>query len=313
MEQGKFARGGWLYWRGLAALIALIVASGFIVSGCGGADAKENGEITLTVASRGYAEEKVLREIYAQSLEAAGFEVKRRSTGGLPPEEMEKGLIAGYPDHLDTALTERTSLELEDAPVSAKVAYQEVKRQAGETGFVAFPPASLDRANVIGVRKETAEESGLEALADLKGPSARMRALVAGVSCPNWLCLVSFERAYGITFEGFSAVDDVGSLYKALRSGKTDAIVLTNTDGRLASEKRWLVLLEDEQHRMAAGNVFWMTNEDAIDEAGPDYEEAIVDAQDELTLDVIRELTAQVELEGKSPVKVVAVYLKSAG
>ena len=122
----------------MAILLAFV--PGAVAAGCGGAGERDNSDVTITVTSRGYPEKKVLREIYAHALEVAGFKVTRHDDPGLlPPEELEEGQVSGYPDHLETALTEVTPIKLEDVPSSPEAAYREAKRKFGEKGLVPFP------------------------------------------------------------------------------------------------------------------------------------------------------------------------------
>jgi osmoprotectant transport system substrate-binding protein len=283
------------------------------MAGCGGG-AKGNSDVTIVVTSRGYTEEKLLREIYAHALEAVGYEVWRRDDPRmLPPEELEKGRISGYPDHLETALTEVTPTKLEDVPGSPAAAYREAKRRFGAKGLVPFPPLSFGRASAVAVSRKAAEEHDLETLSDLKGPSHQM-GVVDGeyfCYCHGPVCLDSLEREYGIVFKAFSVAEPQRRLYKALGEGETDAAVVLTTEGRLARRHTRFALLEDDHHRLPASNALWLTSQKVIDEAGPDYETAILAAQKGLTLEVMRELNAAIELEGKTPGEVAAEYLES--
>jgi glycine betaine/choline ABC-type transport system substrate-binding protein len=128
-------------------------------------------------------------------------------------------------------------------------------------------------------------------------------------------CVGGLERRYGIVFEGYSQTKPYAPsrpLYKALKKGDANAVMLVVTDGRLLG-KNWLALLEDDENRLPAANAFWMTRQDVIDEAGPDYEKAILAAQKGLTVEVMRKLNAKVELEEEAPSKVAAEYLRSIG
>ncbi len=266
--------------------------------------------MTITVASRGYEEEEILREIYAGSLEAAGFEVERRRGPGVPSEELEKGLISGYPEHLDSALIEIGSMDPEAVPGQVKAAYRATKRQLGPNGLIALPPSSFARSKVIGISEKTADEGNVKTLSDLERLASEMNA--AGGEyfcyCHGRACLSGLEQA-GVVFEGFSLMEPAARLRRELRKGGTDAAVFFATDGRLAREADWLVLLEDTEHRLPAANAFWLTTQEVIDEAGPDYEKAILEAQKGLTLEIMRGLDAKVELEDMEPAEVAAQYL----
>ncbi len=302
-----------LGYRQTAAILMTLVL-GCVVAGCGAVGAKENSEVTITVTSRGYPEEEVLREIYAHALEAAGFKVARRDAPRLaPPEELAKGEVSGYPDHLDAALVEEASIDHEDVPPRANAAFREAKRRLKEKGLVPLPPTSFGRSSVVAILKKTAKEHHIETLFDLKKLPPDASAVEGEYFCYCYgvECLSSLERSYGVGFEAASRVKPPQRLYRELRVGKADAAIVVITEGRLAHKKNWLVLLEDDQHRLPAANAFWLTSQDVIDEAGPDYEKAIVGAQKGLTLKVMRELDAKVELEGKPPTKVAAEYVAS--
>lgn len=303
-----------LDWKRVAVAGLSVFVLGCVAAGCGGSGAKENSEVTITVASRGYPEEEVLREIYAHALEAAGFEVARRfKRGFLPLGKLRLDQVSGYPEHLDSALFE-ASVEPEDAPAQAKAAYKEVQEQFEENDFVPFPPTAFGRPKVIAIAMKTAEERGIETLADLKKSSHQMSVAVNERSLNCYApvgCLGDFQSKYGIEFGTYSVIESTPRLYKALRAGRTGAALLYATDGHLAVGKDWLVLLEDDDHRLAAANAFWLTSQDVVEEAGPDYEKAILKAQKGLTLEIMRKLNAKVELDGEPPGKVAAEYLKS--
>ena len=290
--------------------ILLAIALSCVGAGCG-ANSKQNGDVTLTVVSRDTAEEVILAQIYAQALEAAGYKVKRdfRLPPGFPPFAREGLQISGYPEHLNIALKDVLESK-EDVPGDPTKAYELVKEGLEERGLTAFPSAPFARSKAVGVLRKTAEERGLKTLSDLKGQAEEMT-FKAGESCHIYFdCLGGLESVYGISFETFSAIEPA-LRYKVLETGEADASILLTTEGRLAGPKSKFVILEDDKHWLPAGNALWVTTKDVVDEAGPDYEKAIVNAQKGLTLKVMQELDAKVKLEGKPPAKVAAEYLKS--
>ncbi len=297
--------------------ILLVLVVGCAVAGCGGsAGAKEHSEVTITVGSLGYPEDELLREIYAHALESAGFQVRRSDlAGGLLLSGLEQGRVSGYPEHLDMAFAEATSTEPWEAPASTKAAYRETKERLGQKGLLPFPPTSFRRASAIVMPRKTAEEQGIQSLSDLKGPSGGMNVMARELYCyARVRCLGGFESGYGVDFAGYSGVslqEPSSVLYKALRSGEADAVVVVDTEGRLARKKNWFVVLEDDRQRLPATNALWMTSQEVVDEAGPDYEKTILAAQKGLTVKVMRDLNAKVELEGRSPGDVATEYLKS--
>lgn len=296
------------------AMMALALVVG--LTGCGGAGAAEDDDVTIVVTSRGYPEEELLREIYAHALETVGFRVRRHDDPHLlVSEELERGLVSGYPDHMETALTELTPLGLADVPGSARAAYREARRRLESKGLVPFPPTSFARSSAVAVSRRTAAEHDLRSLSDLREPSHGMRVIEGEYFCycHGPPCLASLERVYGFGFGGFDTVEPPARLYRALRSGAADAGVVLSTEGQLARHHRRLVLLEDKQQRLPASNALWVTSRRAIDQAGPEYERTIMAAQKSLSLRTMRRLNAEVELEGRKPGEVAAEYLKSIG
>ena len=73
------------------------------------------------------------------------------------------------------------------------------------------------------------------------------------------------------------------------------------------------MILEDDKEVFPAGNVLFVTTDEVAEEAGPDYEETIVQVQEGLTLEVMQELDARVELEKQTAKEAAAAYLKEAG
>ena len=71
--------------------------------------------------------------------------------------------------------------------------------------------------------------------------------------------------------------------------GKTDAQLSANPDK--------YVLLQDDKHIFPAGNVIWVTDQSTVQKAGPDYMATIVKVQKGLTLPVIQELNARVDVD----------------
>jgi glycine betaine/choline ABC-type transport system substrate-binding protein len=255
----------------------------------------------------------VIGEIYAQALETTGYQFKRRHRlpPGLPPFE-QKGLnLSGYPEHLNIALKDIVKLK-GPVPGSAQKAYALTRKGVEEMGLTAFPPTAFSRSKAVGLLRETAKELHLRTLSDLKERAGELR-VEAGDFCRFLLdCLTGLERFYGITFESFSSIEP-RQRYEVLENGAADVSILLSTEGRLAGKKGEFVILEDDKHRLPAGNVFWLTRTEIVEEAGPAYEEAIVEAQKGLTLKVMQRLDAEVNLERKPPAKVAARYLKSIG
>jgi osmoprotectant transport system substrate-binding protein len=316
----------------LAMLAALALAIG--VSACGSSSdssdstASESGEggaaivsnpdnakVSLTIGSKNFPEQEILGEIYTQALSAAGYKAKSDLSLGsetVAHKAVQSGAISGYPEYASTALTSFFGLEPEDVPSDANGAYEKAKAEFEKEGLTAFPPTPFASANAVGTLKKTAEKYGLENVSDLEGVSEEL-SLYGSPECRQRIdCLAGLEELYGLKFKSFHPVD-ISLRYTVLEKGQADLSILFTTDPQLSAEKDKFVILEDDKHVFPAGNIIFVTTPKVVAKAGPDYEKTIVEVQKGLTLPVMQELDARVELEKQTPKEAAAAYLKSAG
>jgi osmoprotectant transport system substrate-binding protein len=303
-------------WARPAAVISLTLIL-CLLAACGrDSDGSDNSKVTLTIGSDFTTEQIILGNIYAQALQAAGYQVETDfALGGTdyPREVLVRGQIAGYPENTNTALEMLFGVAPADIPSDPEEAYEMAKAEFEKEGLTAFPPTPFSLANAVGTLKKTADERGLETTSDLAGQAEEMT-LKGPVACkgrPD--CLGGLETEYGITFKSFSPIpesEDSDVSYEALENGETDAAMVLTTDGELSSDEGRFVILEDDEHVFPAGNVIFVTSPTVVEEAGPDFEETIVAAQEGLTAPVMQELNAKYEA-GQDLEKIAIEYLKS--
>ena len=275
----------------------------------------ENGKTSLTIGSKNFPEQEILGEIYAQALAAAGYKVKTDLNLGsetVALRSVKSGQISGYPEYASTALTSFFGLEPEEVPADANEAWEKANAEFEKEGLTAFPPTPFASANAVGTLKKTAEKYGLENVSDLEGVSEKL-SLYGSPECRQRIdCLAGLEKLYGLKFKSFHPVD-IGLRYTVLEKGQADLSILFTTDPQLSAESDKFVILEDDKHVFPAGNVIFVTKKSTAEKAGPDYEKTIDQVQEGLTLEVMQELDARVELEKQTPKEAAAAYLKSAG
>jgi glycine betaine/choline ABC-type transport system substrate-binding protein len=275
----------------------------------------KNAKVSLTIGSKNFPEQEILGEIYAQALKAAGYKVKSDLSLGsetVAHQAVKSGTVSGYPEYASTALTSFFGVEPEEVPPGATAAYEKAKAEFEKEGLTAFPPTPFASANAVGTTKKFAEEEGLKTVSDLEGKSENMT-LYGSPECRQRIdCLAGLEKYYGLKFKSFHPVD-IEFRYKVLEKGQANLSILFTTDPQLAAEKNKFVILEDDKHVFPAGNVIFVSKKSTVEKAGPDYEKTIVAVQKGLTLEVMQELDARVELEKQTPKEAAAAYLKSAG
>jgi glycine betaine/choline ABC-type transport system substrate-binding protein len=312
-----------------AVVAALVLALG--VAACGGGDDDNdtgtsggnsanliksnpaNNGIQLTVGSKNFTEEYILGNIYAQALQAAGYDVKTNLNLGsevIAYKALQDGEISGYPEYTSTLL--QSIFSKDTVPADAQQAYQQAQQELQGKGETAFPPTPFADANALGMLKTKADELGVTKISDLQGKSQDLT-LYGSPECRERAdCLVGLQDTYGLQFASFNPVD-IGLRYTVLDKGQADASIVFTSDAQLAANPDKYVLLQDDKGIFPSGNVIWITDQSTVQKAGPDYMKTIVDVQKGLTLPVMQELNARVDIDKQDPADVATQYLKEDG
>jgi glycine betaine/choline ABC-type transport system substrate-binding protein len=314
----------------IAAIAALVIALG--VAACGGDDDDDNGNgggdsanliqsnsanngVQLTVGSKNFTEALILGEIYAQALQAAGYDVQTNLNLGsevIAYRALQDGEISGYPEYTSTLLTSIFGKEANQVPADAQQAYQQAQQELQPNGETAFAPTPFADANALGMLKTKADELGVTTISDLQGKSQDLN-LYGSPECRQRVdCLVGLQDVYGLQFKSFNPVD-IGLRYTVLDKGQADASILFTSDAQLSANPDKYVLLEDDMGIFPAGNVIWVTDQATVDRAGPDYMATIVKVQAGLTLPVMQELNARVDIDKQEAGAVATQYLQEEG
>jgi glycine betaine/choline ABC-type transport system substrate-binding protein len=312
-----------------ALLAALVLALG--VAACGGGDNNNdtgtsggnsanliksnpaNNGIQLTVGSKNFTEEYILGNIYAQALQAAGYDVKTNLNLGsevIAYKALQDGDISGYPEYTSTLL--QSIFGQDTVPADAQAAYAQAKQKLEPKGETAFPPTPFADANALGMLKSKADELGVTNISDLQG-KAQDLTLYGSPECRERQdCLLGLQNVYGLQFKSFNPVD-IGLRYTVLDKGQADASIVFTSDAQLSANPDKYVLLQDDKGIFPSGNVIWVTDQSTVQKAGPDYMATIVKVQQGLTLPVMQELNARVDIDKQDPADVATQYLKEDG
>lgn len=319
--------------RGAFALFAMLVAA-IALAACGSSDDTatddetsadtsgnliqenpENNGVKLTIGSKNFTEQFILGEIYAQALTAAGYDVSTDLNLGseqVALKALENGDISGYPEYTSTALTSFFNTAPEDVPSDAQEAVEQTQDQFADKGLVAFAPTPFADANAVGTLTSTADDLGIETISDLQGKSQDL-VLAGSPECRQRIdCLAGLEQYYDLQFKKFTPID-IGLRYEVLDKGDADLSILFTSDAQLYVDSDKYTLLEDDKGVLPAGNVIFISDENVVSEAGPDYQETIEKVQEGLTLEAMQELNARVDIDKQKPEDVAAEYLQESG
>ena len=273
----------------------------------------DNAKTSLTIGSKSFTEQRVLGEIYAQGLAAAGYTTK--TDLNLADEQsamsaLEGGQISAYPEYTGTALLVFFKKDAADLPKDPQAAYEEVKTGFEGKGITAFPPTPFTSSNEVAVTKETADKYSLKNISDLS-EVAKDLTLYGTPECRQRMdCLLGLQEIYGLDFKKFTPVAG-DQRHEVLQSGRADVSIVYTTDPQI--KRNGEVLLEDDKGMFPPYNPTLLMKSETAEAAGPDLAKTIDLIQKPLTDDAMQELDARVDLDKKDPAAVAKEYLQETG
>jgi osmoprotectant transport system substrate-binding protein len=289
-----------------STVLAGAIAGLLLLSACGGSDPLAPGgdapapSDTIRITSADFPENRLLAEIYAQTLESRGVTVERDFGVGAR-EFYFRGLTEGswdlVPDYTGVLLQYINKDATETAPDEV---YDALKTQV-PAPLQVLERSSAENKDAIVVTAETAQKYG-RSLADYGSVCGQ---LVFG-GPPEFETrpdgLPGIAKTYGCTFQAFRPLDTGGPVtVAALADGTVQAANLFTTDPTI--EERGFVALDDPQNNFAAQNVVPLINSE---KATPEVTEALNAVSAKLTTEGLIALNRQLNAPDKPDVETVA-------
>jgi osmoprotectant transport system substrate-binding protein len=274
----------------------------------------DNQATTVTVGSKNFTEQKVLGEVFAQGLEAAGFTVEKQLNLGDEKTAfaaLRSGEIDAYPEYTGTALLSFFQVKADQIPKDPQVAFEQVRDNLAERNVTALPPTPFTSSNEVGVTKETAEQNSLQTISDLSEVDQEFN-LYGSPECRQRTdCLLGLQQVYGLKFQKFTPVD-IALRHEVLTKGQADVSIVFTTDPQIKREG--FVLLEDDKKMFPPYNsTLLVRNQIAEGDTGQNMQDVVEQVQEGLTAEVMQELNARVDLDKKTPEQVAGEYLRESG
>lgn len=271
-----------------------------------------NAGKTFTVGSKNFAEQYILGEIYAQALEAAGFDVKKQLDLGseqVAYKALKTGRIDAYPEYTGTALTSFYKVKIEDIPRDPQESFDQLVEAAQKDDVTTLPQTPFQNTYKIASTKATADELGNpKTLSELAEKAGSKMSLSAFPECRQRTdCLVGLQQTYDWHPKFISSQ----GRYADLDKGQADFTTGFSTDGELALDK--YVTYEDDKQLFPPYYVTFMVGGEGIDKLGDGGREVIASVQEPLTEEVMQELNSRVTIDKQKPEQVAAAYLREAG
>ncbi len=270
------------------------------------------GRPPVTIGDENTPEQFLLGQLYYQALKAQGFTVTLNQSIG-PPEviqqAMANGQLAMYPEYLDT--WDSTVAGIQRPFKSRRDAYVAGQHYALGQGLALLNPTPFSDTNAIAVAFDYAVENNVQSISDLISVAPQMTLGGPPQFQQSPTGLPALEQMYGVTPAAFKPLELGAPQYQALDNGTVQAAVVSTTDPQLLSGG--YPLLADPQDMFGWGNVVPVVSVRVLDAEGPAFEAAINRVSALLTLPMMRELNAAVELDGQDPAVVATQFLQYAG
>jgi glycine betaine/choline ABC-type transport system substrate-binding protein len=332
--------------RALAALLALLALT-FVVAACGSDDSGSsssgssssssssggssssssssdsapgtlikkdpaNASKTITIGSKNFAEQYILGEIYAQALQAAGFNVKKQLDLGAEQvafKALRSGKIDAYPEYTGTALTSFYKVKVDDVPRDPTESFDLLKKDLAKDKITPYPQTPFQNTYKVTSTKAEAQKFGnpktLSELAQKAGSKVRLSGFPECRQRTD--CLLGLNQKYDWHPKFVSSQGQ----YSDLDAKQADFTMGFSTDGALSTDKYYTY--EDDKSLFPPYYVTLMTRDEAVQKLGDSGAQVIAAIQKPLTEQVMQELNARVAVDKQKPEAVAKEYLQEAG
>jgi len=296
---------------------ALALALSACTTGGGGATPGASGgaSATIKIGSDGFDEARVVAEVYAEALEAAGFKVDRTGIGlgarKVTAAALESGQIDLKPEYIGSGLTFYGGTSGSSSDDNKAALQEKLNAVGGGITVLAYTPAQDTNAFVV--RKETADQLKVAKMSDMAAVQNELKWALA-TDCPtNPLCATALKEEYGLEPTDVTYLDACsGPMAAALLNKTVDVAELCSTGPEITTNG-WVVL-EDDKQTQPADNIAPIVRNALLAQVDrAKFEKTLNDVSAKIDTKTLAQLYYDVAV-GKKDLDVVAkAWLQSAG
>jgi osmoprotectant transport system substrate-binding protein len=237
-----------------------LVGAALLLPQCTG---KSGANSALRVGSKNFGENIIVAELYAQTLEKAGFTVERHMNLGstqIAMAALQRGDIDLYPEYTGTGLIDVLHLP----PMrDAHALYLTVKRRYAQRYHLTWlQPSHANDSQGLAIARQASQQYNVQTLSQCAKAASQLRLAAVPEFVARADALPGLQKFYG----GFHFKDvktyDIGLQYDALVRGEADVCTAFTTDAQIEADK--LVLLDDDRHFWPAYNVAPVVRDDVL-------------------------------------------------
>lgn len=290
--------------------IALILGAALLFAGFAQAAEKP----LIRIGARVFTEQTILAEITAQYLETKGY--KTRITAGLGSnlarQAQETGQLDLMWEYTGTSLVSYNHVS--ERMTDPAATYALVKKLDGEKGLIWLAPSHFSNTYALGLPRKVAEQyPQINSISDLnqvlRDEKERKHLVALDTEFANRPDgLVGLKETYDLQVgrENIRQMDG-GLVYTALRNSQAFCGLVYTTDGRL--DAFGIKLLVDDKHYFPDYTAAPIIRKEMLD-ANPELADLLKPLAEALDGDTMRRLSAQADVEHRSPRLVAADFLR---
>ncbi|HEY2650828.1 MAG TPA: glycine betaine ABC transporter substrate-binding protein [Solirubrobacteraceae bacterium] len=272
------------------------------------------GKPAIVIGDKNYTEQFLLGYLYSDALQAKGFSVSINPNIGISQSRMKQlqsGEITMYPEYLNVfnGVFAGSTRHFKTARAAYRVAATFARSQ--NLALLDYTPFS--DTSGIATTVNFAKQNALQDVSDLAAVAGTLT--VGGppqLEQDPFTGLSVLEKIYGLLPSQVAYKSlEIGNQYKALDQNTVQAAYVNTTDGEFTTGN--YTLLDDPDKMFGIGNVVPVVSAKMLAAEGPAFSQTINKVTALLTLPVIRELNAQVDLAGETPAGVASRFLADRG
>jgi osmoprotectant transport system substrate-binding protein len=296
-----------LYRLFLLPLLALLTTG--ILIAC--ASSENNPQAAIKVGSKDFTEQFIVGEMYALTLEQAGFTVERKlNLGGTPVAQaaLENDEIDLYPEYTGTGLLTVLKLPaISDPPKVLQTVSEGYKQKYNLTWL---DPSPMNNTQALAMTEVGAKKFGVRTISQMAAKANELTLIGPPEFEVREDGLPGIKAKYGnFDLKEYKSVD-AGLRYKGLVDGEADVAVAFGTDGEIGAFK--LVVLEDDKQLFPPYQVAPVVRQETLD-ANPKLAAALNALAPKLTTEVMQRLNYEVSDKQREPAEVAKEFLTQQG
>lgn len=276
--------------------------------------------LEIAVGSKNFTENIMLGKMAVSLLASAGAEVNDLTNipGSAAARQAQlDGQIDAMWEYTGTGWI--TYLGYEDPIPDEQEQYVAVRDEDLDRNNLAWlPPAPMNNTYGFAITQETSDRLGITSLSQIKDLPVEERTFCVESEFTNRPDgLPGMLETYGVPLGDPNGVPEdnlrtyqTGAIYSATDKGECTFGEIFTTDGRILALD--LTVLEDDLQYFPKYNVSLVVN-DTVLEDHPALEELFGPVSEKLTDEVLIELNAEVDVEGREPVDVAFEWLQEEG